>query len=183
MQGEVSRAQAVQRGHIGLAATAATPAVPSLGAPGAVFSHLPVQQRSPEDMLLAVLTCGPRGAPISHPSLTPPPARLGAPGSLAAAAAVLPRRQPVPDAASWDGAGWGTSTGWGAGEDDAPAAEEDATVCVMCWEKPRQTTLAPCGHRALCAPCTKLLLGQLAPPLCPICRCGVQSYIMREFNA
>ncbi|CAL8468523.1 g8063 [Coccomyxa elongata] len=184
-QEEVSRAQAVQRGHIGFADTAATPAVPSLGAPGAMFSHLPVQQRSPEDLLLAVLTCGPRGVPISHPVLTPPAARLGAPGSLAAAAAVLPRKQPVPDAASWDdaGAGWGTSTGWGAGEDDAPAAEEDATVCVMCWEKPRQTTLAPCGHRALCAPCTKLLLGQHTPPLCPICRCDVQSYIMREFNA
>ena len=23
--------------------------------------------------------------------------------------------------------------------------------CIMCWEEPRQATLAPCGHRALCA--------------------------------
>ena len=30
----------------------------------------------------------------------------------------------------------------------SPEAPEDHS-CVMCWEKPRQATLAPCGHRAL----------------------------------
>ena len=56
----------------------------------------------------------------------------------------------------------------------------------MCLDAPRQTTLAPCGHRALCMACTGLLLatrdsGQ--DPLCPICREVVQSYIRREFDA
>ncbi|BDA43514.1 probable ubiquitin carboxyl-terminal hydrolase 13 at N-terminal half [Coccomyxa sp. Obi] len=183
-QEQVSGAQAAQLGHINSTATATNPAVPSLGMPAAVVSRLPVQQCSPEDLLLAVLTGAPRGVPLGHSRLAPPAARLGTPGSFAAAAAMPLRKQPVLDAASWHdaGAGWGVSTRWGTGE-DAPAGEEDATVCVMCWEKPRQTTLAPCGHTALCAPCTKLLLAQRAPPLCPICRCGVQSYIMREFNA
>ena len=191
VQGEVSRTQAAQLGHIGSPATAANSGgVPILVAPDTVITRSPVPQCSPEDMLLAVLSGGPRGVPLGYPWLGPVAAPVGtAPNNLAAAPAVLPGSQQVSDVASWDAAaGWGTSTGWGtssrwgAGE-DAPAAEEDAMVCVMCWEKPRQTTLAPCGHRALCAPCTKLLLGQRAPPLCPICRCGVQSYIMREFNA
>jgi hypothetical protein len=52
----------------------------------------------------------------------------------------------------------------------------------MCWERQRQTTLAPCGHRGLCTPCTELLLTSGKPTLCPMCRCSVQSYIVREFE-
>ncbi|CAL5221360.1 g3539 [Coccomyxa viridis] len=63
------------------------------------------------------------------------------------------------------------------------AREEEVTQqdCIMCWENPRQTTLAPCGHRALCSPCTQLLL-KTPDALCPICRGSVQSYILKEFD-
>jgi hypothetical protein len=58
--------------------------------------------------------------------------------------------------------------------------------CVMCLDARRETTLAPCGHRALCGSCTSLLLSARArgqQPLCPICRKPVESYITREFHA
>ena len=62
---------------------------------------------------------------------------------------------------------------------DVVAAERE---CVLCWDKGRETTLAPCGHRALCLPCTELLLGS-AEPRCPICRRGVRSFISKEYDA
>ena len=62
---------------------------------------------------------------------------------------------------------------------DPPAAAAEAE-CVLCWDAARGTTLAPCGHRALCVPCTELLLGS-AEPQCPICRKDVKSYICREY--
>ena len=47
-------------------------------------------------------------------------------------------------------------------------------------EKPKETTLAPCGHRALCLGCTeKVLAGGKG---CPVCRGPIQCYIKREFN-
>ena len=51
---------------------------------------------------------------------------------------------------------------------------------MACWEVPRETTLAPCGHRALCLACTKLLLA--GGRECPICRAAVESYILREYH-
>lgn len=145
----------------------------------------PQQQCSPEDLLLAVLTGGTRGAPMGNQRIVPLAARLSNPGadSLASLLARSERsitRVAVPSEAR---AAVSHGDGWADSECDDSDASEDATSCVMCWEKPRQTTLAPCGHRALCTPCTKLLLGQRTPPLCPICRCGVQSYITREFDA
>jgi hypothetical protein len=47
-------------------------------------------------------------------------------------------------------------------------------------EKPKETTLAPCGHRALCLGCTEKVLA--AKRGCPVCRGAIQCYIKREFN-
>ncbi len=46
----------------------------------------------------------------------------------------------------------------------------------MCWEKPRQATLAPCGHHALCVASSVLLETLIAVPhllqsvrVCSVC--------------
>ncbi|CAL5221362.1 g3541 [Coccomyxa viridis] len=61
------------------------------------------------------------------------------------------------------------------------AGEEEVTQqdCIVCWEEPRQATLAPCGHRALCSSCIQLLL-KMPDARCPICRSIVQSFILKE---
>ena len=42
----------------------------------------------------------------------------------------------------------------------------------VCLDAPKCTVLLPCRHLALCAaPASRGMLG--APPLCPLCRCGV----------
>lgn len=130
-------------------------------------------QCSPEDLLLAVLTGAPRGTPYGESCVAPPATRLASPG-VGGLAGLLTAQPPARvRTAGLQGNPW----------DNKRDEAEVAKMCVMCWETPRQTTLAPCGHRALCAPCTSLLLGQRVPPLCPICRCDVQSYILREFDA
>ncbi len=63
--------------------------------------------------------------------------------------------------------------------------QEDEDECLMCLDAPRGTTLAPCGHRVLCLPCTLALLDGAAsqsPALCPVCRTGVASYILKEYR-
>lgn len=58
-------------------------------------------------------------------------------------------------------------------EEQQPAAEgsEQEDSCILCWAAPRETTLAPCGHRALCERCTRTLLQASHP--CPVCRAKV----------
>ncbi len=46
--------------------------------------------------------------------------------------------------------------------------------CIMCWEEPRQATLAPCGHRALCASSSvtpRLLIASLSMNVCSVYAC------------
>lgn len=80
-----------------------------------------------------------------------------------------------------DGADVMANSGMGVG-----AAGHDVGQCVFCFDAPKATTLAPCGHRALCADCTKQLLRMRGEgegrPNCPICRNEVESYIIRVFN-
>jgi len=42
-------------------------------------------------------------------------------------------------------------------------------VCTVCFDRPIDVCLHPCGHVAVCGTCTK----QLRPPNCPICRSNV----------
>ena len=66
-----------------------------------------------------------------------------------------------------------------------PSASRDSDgLCVICWELPQQTVLAPCGHRCACLACTGALLGgrgRGGAVLCPVCREPVASFITREF--
>ena len=54
------------------------------------------------------------------------------------------------------------------------------TCCGVRRERPKETTLAPCGHRALCVACTETFMASSG--LCPICRGAVQCFIRREYN-
>ena len=38
-------------------------------------------------------------------------------------------------------------------------------VCCVCWERPREAVLVPCGHFALCLSCAGRVKGR-----CPLCR-------------
>ncbi|GAB4817716.1 hypothetical protein N2152v2_004762 [Parachlorella kessleri] len=70
-----------------------------------------------------------------------------------------------------------------ASQEQEGAGEADLE-CVMCLDAPRETTLAPCGHRALCLACTLTLVGaQRQQALCPVCRQGVLCYIRKEYQA
>ena len=56
------------------------------------------------------------------------------------------------------------------------------TPCAICYDDCKKTILAPCGHKAICKGCTQKLMGSTAHPKCPICRKGVQSYIVKEYR-
>ena len=48
--------------------------------------------------------------------------------------------------------------------------------CKICFEKPIESALLPCGHSLLCTDCALAL----TPPLCPVCRETVES-VLRIF--
>ncbi|KAH3757534.1 hypothetical protein Pelo_10650 [Pelomyxa schiedti] len=45
----------------------------------------------------------------------------------------------------------------------------DLGICKVCWERPRNTRLAPCGHGCLCSTCAE------AVSLCPVCRAKIEA--------
>lgn len=48
-------------------------------------------------------------------------------------------------------------------------------VCCVCANAPKNAVLAPCGHKAFCFPCAKLL--QSHGRNCPICRSDIESVV------
>ena len=52
---------------------------------------------------------------------------------------------------------------------------EEATLCQVCMDAPKDTALIPCGHRT-CETCAKRFLNE-RPKLCPICRSSITSHI------
>ena len=53
--------------------------------------------------------------------------------------------------------------------------EEDKNMCKVCFERPVQITLVPCGHLCLCVDCSGLLTAM--EHKCPICRNNIDSVI------
>jgi len=47
---------------------------------------------------------------------------------------------------------------------------EDARMCVLCWSRPKENVIIPCGHLALCGGCAKENL-----ICCPLCRTSITS--------
>ena len=52
---------------------------------------------------------------------------------------------------------------------------EDKKLCKICWERPVEITLSPCGHLVLCEPCSRNVTQ------CPICRKEVVSSLRTYF--
>jgi protein neuralized len=52
-----------------------------------------------------------------------------------------------------------------------PGAEE--TMCVVCFDAPKDHILVPCYHLCVCEACA-ILLTQMEKPSCPICRTAIQ---------
>jgi hypothetical protein len=53
----------------------------------------------------------------------------------------------------------------------APDAEE--TMCVVCFDAPKDHIIVPCYHLCVCEACANLLT-QMDKPTCPICRAAIQ---------
>jgi hypothetical protein len=52
-----------------------------------------------------------------------------------------------------------------------PDAEE--TMCVLCFDAPKDHIIVPCYHLCVCEACANLLT-QMDKPTCPICRAAIQ---------
>jgi hypothetical protein len=53
----------------------------------------------------------------------------------------------------------------------APAPHPDAeeTMCVVCFDAPKDHIIVPCGHQCVCARCAEQLT-KTRTPTCPVCR-------------
>jgi hypothetical protein len=52
-----------------------------------------------------------------------------------------------------------------------PDAEE--TMCVVCFDAPKEYAIVPCGHQCVCASCAEQLT-KTRTPTCPVCREPIQ---------
>ena len=60
----------------------------------------------------------------------------------------------------------------------APAADADATLCVVCICERKEMLLLPCKHVCLCEDCVGSIMQQQKPlQLCPLCRTPIESNI------
>jgi hypothetical protein len=48
-----------------------------------------------------------------------------------------------------------------------PDAEE--TMCVVCFDAPKEYAIVPCGHQCVCEACAEQLT-KTRTPMCPVCR-------------
>jgi hypothetical protein len=57
----------------------------------------------------------------------------------------------------------------------APAPHPDAeeTMCVVCFDAPKDHAIVPCGHVCVCASCAEQLT-KTRTPTCPVCREPIQ---------
>ena len=53
----------------------------------------------------------------------------------------------------------------------APAPHPDAeeTMCVVCFDAPKDHIIVPCGHQCVCEACAEQLTNTRTP-MCPVCR-------------
>jgi hypothetical protein len=52
-----------------------------------------------------------------------------------------------------------------------PGAEE--TMCVVCFDAPKDHIIVPCGHQCVCGACAQQLT-KTRTPMCPVCREPIQ---------
>lgn len=62
------------------------------------------------------------------------------------------------------------------------AAAEDANLCSICLERPKDCAVVPCGHICGCEKCLSSIQKKSAKPACPVCRCRISS-LLRTFRS
>jgi hypothetical protein len=55
----------------------------------------------------------------------------------------------------------------------APHLDAEETLCVLCFDAPKDHIILPCFHVCVCEACATLLT-QMDKPSCPICRTAIQ---------
>jgi hypothetical protein len=55
----------------------------------------------------------------------------------------------------------------------APHLDAEETMCVLCFDAPKDHIILPCFHVCVCEACATLLT-QMDKPSCPICRTAIQ---------
>jgi hypothetical protein len=51
----------------------------------------------------------------------------------------------------------------------APHPDSEETMCVVCFDAPKDHAIVPCGHMCVCARCAEQLT-KTRTPMCPVCR-------------
>jgi hypothetical protein len=51
----------------------------------------------------------------------------------------------------------------------APHPDSEETMCVVCFDAPKDHIIVPCGHQCVCARCAEQLT-KTRTPMCPVCR-------------
>jgi len=61
------------------------------------------------------------------------------------------------------------------------AVDDDGDQCVICQDSVKTHAFVPCGHRCVCEPCGRKVVGLRSMKVCPLCRQGV-TCTMRIFT-
>jgi hypothetical protein len=59
------------------------------------------------------------------------------------------------------------------GSSIVPPPEAEETMCVVCFDAPKDHAIVPCGHVCVCASCAEQLT-KTRTPTCPVCREPIQ---------
>jgi hypothetical protein len=51
----------------------------------------------------------------------------------------------------------------------APHPDVEETLCVVCFDAPKEYIIVPCGHQCVCEACAEQLT-KTRTPMCPVCR-------------
>jgi hypothetical protein len=55
----------------------------------------------------------------------------------------------------------------------APAPQAEETLCVLCFDAPKDHIILPCGHQCVCKGCAEQLT-RTRTPTCPLCRRAIR---------
>ena len=54
--------------------------------------------------------------------------------------------------------------------------DAEETMCVVCFDAPKDHLIVPCGHQCVCAGCAEQLTNTRTPT-CPVCRAPIQQTV------
>jgi hypothetical protein len=60
-----------------------------------------------------------------------------------------------------------------------PQTDAEETMCVVCFDAPKEYAIVPCGHQCVCEACAELMT-KARTPMCPVCRGPIRE-TMRVF--